>query len=143
MKRTKHNRLRLLLAFFSKKRFLINSKRKMSAQQVAFENAQARPQRANILEMVAKKPQVGSIIIGQSLYEISGPCFGSDFSDFFELLWTFCSKSAKSFTIHILDIILVPIFFEAHQHTFQEMNYSPLLRFAPLPCTVYLVYQMF
>ena len=56
-----------VLAFFSKKRFLIISKFRIRAWRVAFKNGQVLPQRTNILEMVSKTLSPGGIIIGHSL----------------------------------------------------------------------------
>ena len=41
-----------VLAFFSKKIFLINSKSRIRAMHVAFENAQARPQRTKTRKVI-------------------------------------------------------------------------------------------
>ena len=67
MPTTKHNLLRLVLAFFCLEIFLHDSKRKMSAHRVAFENGQAHRNRSSIRKVMLKKRQGGSIIIAHSL----------------------------------------------------------------------------
>ena len=64
----KHNLLRLVLAFFCLEIFLHDSKRKMSAHRVAFENGQAHRNRSSIRKVMLKKRQGGSIIIAHSLH---------------------------------------------------------------------------
>ena len=76
-----------MLAFFCLNIFLHDSKRKMSAQRVAFENGQAHRNRSKTREVISKKPQGGNIIIAHSLYKnvFFNQSFLWIFVDFYDL----------------------------------------------------------